>query len=139
MFPRNYPSVAKSQQAVEQRKFKEDRKQKYLAKLEERRVEIEAKRKKHAGEIRYVFTGKNMYEFIQDAPEEEIFDAWHIILGIIITIVHIFLAEPKERSSNLQPTPDVRAEGGEVGKGGLTTIPRATLINPKDLGLKWHS
>jgi len=49
---KNYPSVAKSQQAVEQRKFKEDRKQKYLAKLEERRVEIEAKRKKHAEEIR---------------------------------------------------------------------------------------
>ena len=89
MFPRNYPSVAKSQQAVEQRKFKEDRKQKYLAKLEERRVEIEAKRKKHAEEIRYVFRGKNMYELIQDAPEEEIFDAWHIIRGIIAIVLFL--------------------------------------------------
>ena len=52
--------MAKSQQAVEQRKFKEDRKQKYLAKLEERRVEIEAKRKKHAEEIRYAYRGVNM-------------------------------------------------------------------------------
>ena len=138
MFPRNYPSVAKSQQAVEQRKFKEDRKQKYLAKLEERRVEIEAKRKKHAEEIRYVFTGKNMYEFIQDAPEEDIFDAWHNHSRHHHNRTY-FLAEPKERSSNLQPTPDVRVEGGEVGKGGLTTIPRATMINPKDLARKLHS
>ena len=79
-----------------------------------------------------------MYELIQDAPEEEIFDrclahySWH-------HQNRIFLVEPKERSSNLQPTPDVRVEGGEVGKGGLTTIPRATLINPKDLARKWHS
>jgi len=49
---KNYPSVAKSAAAEEQRKFKEDRKQKYLAKLQERREEIDAKRKKHADEAR---------------------------------------------------------------------------------------
>ena len=36
----------------EQRKFKEDRKQKYLARLQERREEIDAKKKQHAEETR---------------------------------------------------------------------------------------
>jgi len=49
---KNYPSVAKSKQAVEQRKFKEDRKHKYLAKLQEKREEIEAKKRAHAEETR---------------------------------------------------------------------------------------
>ena len=44
--------MAKSQQADEQRKFKEDRKQKYLARLQERREEIDAKKKQHAEETR---------------------------------------------------------------------------------------
>ena len=46
--------MAKSQQAVEQRKFKEDRKHKYLAKLQEKREEIEAKKRAHAEETRFV-------------------------------------------------------------------------------------
>ena len=45
--------MAKSKHAEEQRKFKEERRQKYMVKLQERREEIDAKRKKHAEEARY--------------------------------------------------------------------------------------
>ena len=51
-FSRNYPSTAKSQVAEEQRKFKEDRKRKYIERLQEKRQEIELKRKKQAEELR---------------------------------------------------------------------------------------